>query len=272
MRRFAAVALGAVAFCAFASIGQAIAADIPLKAPPPPPWYDWTGFYVGLNGGYSWGRSATNFSGTTLAGTVITPFSSSESMDGWLGGGQIGYNWQFNRNWLLGAEADIQATGQRGSDPLPTVLSLNGGLLNALVTSSTTTATLAQKLPWFGTARLRLGIEPSDHWLIYATGGLAFGEVDSTLTASTTTVTPAGTGTTAATSSVNATRAGWTVGGGAEWLLTPAWSAKAEYLYMDFGTVSAVFSPGLVGYSTLNTSSHITDNIARVGIDYHFGR
>jgi outer membrane immunogenic protein len=251
------------------SAASALAADLrmPVKAPPPAPepWYDWSGFYIGLNGGYSWGNSTTTFTGTSVTpGGAIAPFSTSQSMNGWLGGGQIGYNWQFNKNWLLGVEADIQGTGQSGSVALPTV---TGNACALLVCPFTTTGSLAQKLPWFGTVRARLGVEPSDHWLLYVTGGLAFGEIDSTLSVTNTvlgvTVTSA--------SAHNTTQAGWTIGGGVEGVITGRWTAKAEYLYMDFGTITNAFTPGLGGFATLNTSSHVTDNIFRVGINYHFG-
>lgn len=106
MKRF--IAVTATLF-ASAMINSVNAADMPLKAPVPRPVYDWTGFYLGINGGYSWGRSDTDY---TRPG--IAAFSSTQNLDGWLFGGQAGYNWQFNRNWIFGLEADIQGTGQRG--------------------------------------------------------------------------------------------------------------------------------------------------------------
>jgi outer membrane immunogenic protein len=263
VKRISACMLALLALLIATPWSSTKAADLPYKAPPPVPWYDWTGFYIGLNGGYSWGNSSTNFTG---AG--VTPFSTSQSMDGWLGGGQIGYNWQYNRNWLLGVEADIQGTGQRGSAVDPSVTT--GGCpvgVNciAALPLTVTSGTSGQSLPWFGTARLRLGVEPTDHWLLYITGGLAFGEVDSTETISATT---SGTVTTVV-SNANNTRLGWTVGGGSEWVLTGAWTAKLEYLYMDFGTFTDTFT-GTGAYSSLTASSHVTDNILRVGLNYHF--
>lgn len=243
---------------------------MPLKAPPPPAWYDWTGFYAGLNLGYSFGDSRTSYSGTSaITGLPIAPFSTSQHLDGVLGGGQIGYNWQFNRNWLFGLEADIQGTGQRGTASLPTVAGTFGVVA---LFPFTTTATLEQKLPWFGTVRARLGYEPTDHWLLYATGGLAYGEVDSTYTVSTTTVGAGGPATATAAASSSSTRAGWTVGGGTEWVLTGQWTAKLEYLYVDLGTVSTSFAGGTGAYATLAGSSHVTDNIVRVGLNYRFPR
>jgi outer membrane immunogenic protein len=254
-----------VALAAVAGSAPTFATDLPLKAPPlaPVPWYDWSGFYGGLNGGYSWGNASTDFS---VTGTAIAPFSLSQSMDGWLGGAQIGYNWQFNRNWLFGVETDIQGTGQRGSASLPTV---SGTFGVVALFPFTTAGTLTEKLPWFGTARLRLGFEPSNNWLLYVTGGLAYGEIDSTASISNTTTGAGGTTTVTASGSSNTTNVGWTIGGGAEWMLAAHWTAKLEYLYMDLGTVSATFA-GVGAYSTLVTSSRITDNILRAGFNYKF--
>ena len=137
----------AAAIVALAATSSAWAADLPppqvFKAPPPPPWYDWTGFYIGGNGGYSWGRGATNYA---VAGRA--PFSTTQAINGGLGGGQIGYNWQFNHNWLLGIEADFQGTGERGGSGLPTIV-IPPIIGAAVVPGSTTTANLSQSLPWF---------------------------------------------------------------------------------------------------------------------------
>jgi outer membrane immunogenic protein len=263
MKRFL---LAATALVGLAAIGSANAADLALKAPPPPAWYDWTGFYVGLNAGYSWGKSSTTY---TVAG--LAPFSTSQSMNGGLGGGQVGYNWQFNRNWLLGLEADIQGTGQKGTAALPTAVAVPGFAILALPTT-TSTASLAQKLPWFGTVRARLGIEPTDHWLLYVTGGLAYGEVKSTGTVTASTAFPGGPvlATATATSTANTTRTGWTVGGGVEGVISGPWTAKLEYLYMDLGTFNNAFLGVGPSYPAIATSSHVTDNILRVGVNYRF--
>jgi outer membrane immunogenic protein len=263
--------VGVVAAVALSST-PGLAADMPLKAPPPSPWYNWTGFYVGPNGGYGWGNAATN--GTF--GDPAAPFSSSQSMNGWLGGGQVGYNWQFNRNWLLGVEADIQATGQGfGADPSAAAPCTAPTYPTYTSSCTTSTGSLNEKLPWFGTARLRLGFLPADRWMLYATGGLAFGEVESTSTVSTTTTTTAlsgallGSSTAATAASTNTTRAGWTIGGGGEWVLAGPWTAKLEYLYVDLGTVNNTFV-GLGILSPITASSHVTDNVVRVGVNYIF--
>jgi len=271
------LALAVVALSAFVA-GPAFAADMPLKAPPapvaPPPL--WQGFYVGLNAGYSWGNSSTSYTGT---GTGFVPFTTSQKMDGGLGGGQIGYNWITGKfpycptcsNWVFGIEADIQGTGQSGTAPFPGVTVTTTNPLAILSTTVTSTGSLKQSLPWFGTVRARLGVNPTPTWLLYVTGGLAYGEIDSTASFTTTVSTPAGTASASASSSSNVTRAGWTIGGGVEGVITGAWTAKLEYLYMDFGTFNNTFvGPPVGAYTTLAASSRVTDNIVRVGVDYHF--
>jgi outer membrane immunogenic protein len=267
--------LGGATLAALTLGGAAMAADLPApvyKAPVvAPPIYDWTGFYIGVNGGYSWGRSETDFN---FVGFPL--FSTSENLNGWVFGGQAGYNWQFNRNWLFGVEADIDATGQKGSliagvGPTCTVNTIPGAL--SVTTCTSTAATFEQKLPWLGTGRLRFGFLPTDHWLLYVTGGVAFGEVetDAALTTTTAVTTPLGTTVTAATASTssNVTRVGWTVGAGTEWVVSGPWTAKLEYLYVDLGTVNNAYTVGGVPFLTAN--SRVTDNIVRVGLNYRFG-
>lgn len=115
---------------------SAYAADLAprmyTKAPPPVAVYDWTGLYVGLNGGYSWGRA-----NTTIAPSVglfpTVPFAAfGQKVDGGLGGGQIGYNWQLDPKWLIGLEGDIQWTGERSSASQTTVGLPYGAFPNGL--------------------------------------------------------------------------------------------------------------------------------------------
>ena len=175
------------------SLGAAEAADLPVrtytKAPMVvAPVYDWTGFYVGANLGWSFGRARTDFS---IAGV---PFSStSQRMDGILGGLQAGYNWQSGRA-VFGLETDIQATAQKGSSSLGQFIPGTAGILCVLeidvinptclpgtgipgIPAITGIVTYQNKLPWFGSFRGRLGFTPADRWLVYVTGGLAYGEV-----------------------------------------------------------------------------------------------
>jgi outer membrane immunogenic protein len=266
------------------SAAGALAADLgtPVyKAPIAAPIavYDWTGFYVGLNGGYSWGKSSNTYN-VTLPATIA---SQSQSMNGWVFGGQAGYNWQFSRNWVFGLEGDINATGQDGTAALApfttvtTVVPPVGALaLPTTTTTTTTAASFEERLPWLATVRGRLGVQPLDGVLLYATGGLAVGNVKSTATVTTTTTTTLSFGTppapTAAgfSSSSSTTKAGWTIGTGIEGSIGGNWTAKLEYLYVDLGTVSNSFV-GVGAFSPLTVSSHVTDNIVRVGVNYRFG-
>ena len=265
------------------------AADLPArvytKAPAyVAPVYDWTGFYIGLNGGYSWGNSFTTYTTPVVA---LPTFATSQSMNGWVFGGQAGYNWQFNRSWVLGIEGDIDATGQDGTatlNPYTLVTTFRApfgvNLPPTTTTTTTTTGTFENKLPWLGTLRGRVGFLADPRVLLYVTGGLAVGEVKSTsgIATTTTAVTafpggpPLATATAAASALAisNSTQAGWTVGAGVEGAIGGNWTAKLEYLYVDLGTVNNSFA-GVGAYTPLLTSSHVTDNILRVGVNYRFG-
>src|SRR5207253_1119057 len=96
--------------------GAALAADMAVKARPAAVdiGYNWSGFYLGGNVGYSWGRSRDDSSLTNGAGAILFASSGRSNLDGVVGGGQLGYNWQM-QNWLWGLEADIQGSGERGS-------------------------------------------------------------------------------------------------------------------------------------------------------------
>lgn len=254
---FAALAIAATA---------AQAADMPLKARPAPDPI-WTGGYLGGNIGYSWGRSRSTETFDSAAGTALFVSQDNFKMNGAIGGGQVGYNWQ-QRNWVFGLEADIQGSLQKGSTTFacPTgVCSPPFGIIQ-VSPGPAIDGTLTQKLEWFGTVRARAGVLIDPTVLAYATGGFAYGSIKSDLTL-------------AIPSSANvfsssSTKVGWTVGAGFEKMMGGNWSAKLEYLYVDLGTVSNSFAttiPALGGgFIGFNSSSKITDNILRVGLNYKF--
>jgi outer membrane immunogenic protein len=268
---------------------SAFAADLAprpyTKAPPPiVVVYDWNGFYIGGNAGYSWGRARTDgnetgtqsvsvftaFNGVILPGfPVVTPLGTvpltgRANVNGFVGGGQAGYNWQ-RGTWLFGLEGDIQGSDERGTADVCAVAgcAIGTGLFTA-----------NYKLDWFGTARGRVGFLPTDRVLLYATGGLAYGEVSATAP-----LIPS--------LSWGSTRAGWTLGVGGEAAIDQHWSVKLEYLYMDLGNVGSgtttatnvVTQLGVpIRFNTVTTttftsafSSRFTDNILRVGLNYRFG-
>jgi outer membrane immunogenic protein len=256
--------LAASAVVALTAIDTANAADMALKAvPPPAPVYSWTGWYAGVNVGGSFGQARD----TASYGAPAVPFipgSTSANLDGVIGGGQIGYNMQ-SGSWLFGLEADIQGSSERSSALSSNTVTIAG----IAVTTVTGALNDQEKLPWFGTARGRIGLLASPTWLFYVTGGLAYGEIRSTESLTVTATTPGGTATAAASATSNTTRAGWTIGGGVEGVISGPWTAKIEYLYMDFGTFNN--SPtGLGLFTPLNLSTHVTDNVVRVGLNYHF--
>jgi outer membrane immunogenic protein len=281
----AALAVGVIV-----SSGAADAADLAArpytKAAPPivAAVYDWTGFYVGANLGWSFGRARTD---VTVAGA---PFAStSQRMDGILGGLQAGYNWQSGRA-VFGLETDIQATDQKGSSspfgfipgtpdipgtpaipcvfidfPAPACVPGTGipGTPTIPGTPSISSiVTYQNKLPWFGTFRGRLGFTPADRWLLFVTGGLAYGEVTTSETLNVNGAVVA--------FSTDRTKVGWTVGGGVEAALWGNWTGKLEYLYIDLGTVNNTLI-GIAPITPVATSSRVTDQIVRVGLNYRFG-
>jgi outer membrane immunogenic protein len=246
-----------------APLSAASAADMPLKAPPPPPAPMWTGWYIGANVGGSFGRTreSASYPPTILPTSQFGSISS--DLDGVIGGGQIGYNWQTG-NWVLGIEADIQGSGERSSNTLygTATTTIPGAGLFTLPGTLTTT----EKLDWFGTVRGRAGMTIGPNWLLYGTGGLAYGglKTSDTLTTTTTAGAPL-----IAANSFDTTRAGWTVGAGVEGWLGRDWTAKLEYLYVDLGSFSNTFT-GAGLFTPIAQSIHVTDNIVRVGLNYHF--
>jgi outer membrane immunogenic protein len=250
---------------------SALAADLPArtytKAPVyVDPGYNWTGFYIGGNVGYSWGRSSDTSTLTNGAGTTLFTSGGGTNLDGVVGGGQIGYNWQV-QSWVWGFEADIQGTDEKGSRGftcgIATCTPPIGGFLALVLPGPAVPATLNQKIDWFGTVRARAGILATPKVLFYATGGLAYGEVNSSETIGVLTG-----------FSNNTTNVGWTVGAGVEGVIGGNWTAKLEYLYVDLGRVSGSFATTIpaLGGGTLTSfySSRITDNVVRVGLNYKF--
>jgi outer membrane immunogenic protein len=279
-------------------VSSAFAADLPsAKGPPPiyPPTPIWTGFYAGLNAGYDWGTSANaatgsaplldavaliangfdpahvvagglNNGGTALANSGTAKVNQS----GFIGGGQIGYNYQWGSNFLAGLEADIQGTGARGSGiytgAFQDSIQWNDGpgahpcgpTVNCvLVRTAAGAGRVSAKTDWLGTARGRLGYLFSPTLLVYGTGGLAFGGVSASTVhsaifqGSLANLNPPFAGfngvislpTLAGSGHYSNTRVGWTAGGGLEWMFMPNWSLKTEALYYDLGKAAVGSSP-----------------------------
>jgi outer membrane immunogenic protein len=266
--------LASTALVAFATVGSAGAADLPVKAPVAPalicPTCNWTGFYFGVNAGGSIGvdTNAAGLSGfPTGAGFPATgnPFLSStdkRALPGFLGGAQAGYNWQTG-NVVLGVEADWQFTDERST--------LNVTGQNLAATLFTNSYSTEEHIKSIGTARARLGWA-HDGFLWYVTGGAAWARIDNntTLTSSL----PAVTFASPVSVSFTTDKGGWTVGGGVETCLWNNWSAKLEYLYVDLGTINNTFTTPTTAagtFAVFTSSDKLQDHIIRVGLNYRFG-
>jgi outer membrane immunogenic protein len=264
-----------ILFCGCAALAlTAIAGPEPLPsgkemkevAPAPPECdYTWTGFYIGGNAGYGWGNGDTRFEPLPDAATFIDlePQRLSPDPSGFIGGGQIGYNFQLNKWLVLGAEADFQGSDMEGDDTRSNFTDIFG------VGNGADTFLFAhERTQWFGTARARIGFTPMCKLLIYATGGLAYGSVDYSAN------TNFDNGVTYPVK-FSETNLGWTVGGGLEWALNHHWSVKAEYLYYDLGDESRTepqLFDGVPTGSGFAVRYHFdtTANIVRGGLNYKF--
>jgi len=290
--------------------GSAFAADLPSRKappyapPPPPPPPLWTGFYAGLNAGGTWSESnsVTTSAGVVQfcrpdqicgAGAEAAAMSAlgasgvhSLSNSGFIGGGQIGYNWQFNNVFVVGLEADIQGVaGANGSANSASVASVPTPT-SARAATIGTALSVTKSLDYLGTVRGRLGYLVTPTLLAYATGGLAYGGVSSSTNIFQSGLPGFGNIALAFGSAgdFSDTRFGYTVGGGLEWMFLPNWSAKLEYLYYDLGNVS--YSGGQIVDPILNPTSPIVPptffinavrattrfdgHIVRAGVNYHF--
>lgn len=209
--------------------GSALAADMPARmpvkaAPMAVPYYNWTGFYIGLNAGGAFGRISQS------------GFGSTDSLNGFAGGAQLGYNWQVN-NIVFGVETDFQGSSQKvsasGVDPV----------FGAWTESA--------RLNYFGTIRGRLGLA-QDRWLVYITGGYAYQniKVDATSTVF-------------GAASASSTRGGYVIGGGLEYAFAGPWTAGIEYLYLDSGNRDWNFGGNIINLRAKN-------NVVRAKLNYRF--
>ena len=241
---------------------------MPVKAPPivaAVPYYNWSGFYIGVNAGWGWGDndvtvapspdplSQAFWNPAFAAGAAPSLFPLKQ--DGFFGGGQIGYNFQAGM-FVFGVEADFQGSNIKDTLTINTAVV---GFVPGFHTAS-------QQLDWFGTLRGRLGVAAGSA-LLYVTGGLAYGQVQyglsynfslsldfQNLTAKN-------------------TEAGWTAGAGIEWGFAPNWSVKAEYLFVDLGdaTFTTVGTGRPANIATSYTANYENQyHLARLGINYRF--
>jgi outer membrane immunogenic protein len=262
MKKFLIAATALSGLLAFA--GPASAADVALV-----PAYDWTGFYLGANGGYGWEAGSGN---TNLSTDDITPVNLGDATDfsrgtigdlnadGWFGGLQAGYNLQSGMI-VFGAEADIQISDINDS--------ISGTFTNPNGTQQID-GTASLDVDWFGTVRGRIGAA-FDHLLIYGTGGIAFGGVDYEMDA----FENGGIPLFETNLQSSNTEVGYVLGAGAEYAFNQNWTMKLEYQYIDFGNVSTsspVFDIGTTNPTGETASSDIDARFhtVRLGVNFKF--
>jgi outer membrane immunogenic protein len=297
--------LAGLAFAAL--VAPAAAADMPIKALPPAPIDIWTGGYVGANVGYGWGHDAVDTTGSPGAcGTAGNPvgtgfcratttnlnalspamaqaltFNTSVDHSGLIYGGQAGHNWLVHNlfwTWdgVLGIEVDYQGVSDSHGASVTSVTPI-ANFSNTV----SQTATFQEKLTTLGTLRGRAGVLWGPNTLVYATAGLAFANaaLNANFTQFVNGVTESPQVPHSTAPYVNTELYGPVVGGGVEWKWTANWSVKAEYLYADLGNLSAINSTiqnisttsgAVTGSATAQTTSHVRESIARVGVNYRF--
>jgi outer membrane immunogenic protein len=240
----------------------ALAADMAVKVPPPPSpaAWNWTGPYLGIEGGYGFASDPFNQVATLGGGPTFQRQRTIVAPKGALFGGEAGYNWQTG-NIVVGIEADAQWTGQRNTACDP-----NTGCITVPSIPILLQTAVSQKIDWLATARGRLGWA-NDGYLIYATGGAAFGKVEETDS-----LAVVGGGLAGAFANTSSqTRGGWTLGGGIEARLWGNWTGKFEYLHVDLGSMTSILNVPLVAPGgNIATTSSIRDNIVRLGLNYQF--
>ncbi|MGX8013284.1 outer membrane protein [Mesorhizobium sp. ORM8.1] len=213
----------------------ALAADLSPQ-PIQPVAYDWSGIYVGAQAGYVWGNSTYDGAGSPAGPPFI---STSVDPKGAFGGAFVGYNYQFDGNYVVGVEADANFTNAKGDGSF---------------TGAPSTVFPSSDLKWFGSARLRAGYAV-DRFLPFVTAGLAIGHYSGAFNF------PGG-------SIENSdTMVGWTAGAGLEYAVTNNLIARVEYRYSDYGRKS---QPAPFNFPGQQARLDLTTNDVRVGLSYKF--
>jgi outer membrane immunogenic protein len=267
-----------------AAIVISLGLNTPARAQSAPMW---TGFYIGGNAGGAWGHSnvttavdcstppGTGYfcdsagTGAANAAAVSASGTGTIKSSGFTGGIEGGYNYQWG-NSVFGIETDFESFNlggtRQGSGTIPVV-----GPGGALLAGTRYTVTNTVDTDWLFTLRGRVGWLVQPNLLAYVTGGWALTKLTVSFTYSDNNLGGPANGSGSASSNKN----GWTIGGGFEWALNDHWSVKAEYLYLDFGSVTASGQvPGggakATAISTMSTTGDLTAHIARAGVNYQF--
>lgn len=250
----AALAISVILSSSTAYAADAIATYVPEPAPVVADTFSWTGGYIGVNAGYAWGKFKHNVQAKQIVGKdwlpgtpeseknyeIVDEATYTASPSGFVGGVQVGYNWQFDQ-FVVGVETDFQ-----------------GGSLKDSVSGGTAPYTFKAetKIDWFGTVRARIGYTPVERLMVYATGGLAYAHVKSHMNYA------------GFESSVSKTKTGYTVGGGAEYAFDNNWSLKTEYLYTDLGKIDAL--EVIRKRDAYSAETKVNFHTVRVGLNYKF--
>jgi outer membrane immunogenic protein len=265
----------AFAISAILGIEAASAADLPVKAlsyTAAVPAFSWTGCYLGGNGGWAWGRSNVNTTFTApfdinsrFVNELTRELSPALRPEGVTVGGQFGCNRQFG-HLVVGGEADFNYFGLKNniSTTFP------AAIVNPATQSVTTNSSIETR--WLFTARGRLGYA-WDTWLLYGTGGLAMTRIDASAKYTNMVVNPPLL-VESEFANASTTKIGWTIGAGVEHAISKNWTAKLEYLYADFGSVTALSQivSAEAGPSGIlsNHNFPLRTNIVRFGLNYLF--
>jgi outer membrane immunogenic protein len=278
------IILGTAMLVGLAIGSPAIAADMPLKAPPPPVVVsDWGGFYIGAQFGEKWKKDdwtttcvaggaplapcGSAFNALLFPGAPDGTAAQSFTNSGFRWGLYAGYNFQVNQSWLVGVEIDAGAYNQSstvGFIPGCATAACTGGAFGPGPFAGDSTTI---RNTWDASLRGRLGFIATPDILVYGTGGLALQRIEETLVCS---------GITGAICSFNAvetqskTLAGWTVGGGIEWKVWRNVVLRGEYRYAEFPGFAPVFFPGTSANAEVHANIKVRSQIATFGIAYKF--
>ena len=249
-----------IAIAAVAAVStSAFAADMApryTKAPAPLPVavYSWTGCYIGGNVGGGWERtSQSRIAQISPAGAItVLPAANFGSSDGsdFVGGGQIGCDYQFANNWVVGIQGMYDYTRMGSSHIIPAF----------------PTFTSSVRVKDIYTATGRIGYLFTPQLLGYVKGGGAWTSVDYVINGN-------GPPVFNSENAFGVNRSGWTVGGGLEWMFAPGWSVFGEFNYMDFGTATSNYTIGTgaaAGASRDVVRNQLEVEQFLVGVNYKF--
>jgi len=245
MKKLLVAGIAAATFCG----APALAADLPTKAPPrayvaAAPLFNWTGCYFGANTGYAWAHKSATI--TNDDGDPANAPIGSMTVDGWAYGGQIGCDYQFNNNWVVGIRGMLDGSSMSGSNdnPNPNVVALTDHV----------------KIGSFGTVVGKLGYLLNPTLQLYGLAGVAWVRDHYSWTGPNLDL------------ASNQTRTGYDVGVGLSWMFARNWDLWVEYDYMGFGTKNVTLNGTFVGVGSIFEGVDYKQNVNKVlvGIDFRF--